>query len=173
MAAGKSTVGFIVANTIGYGFVDLDERIVTRDGRSIPEIFAASGEPFFRELEAAVLSDTSALENTVIALGGGALATEEAWQSIADDSAVVYLDTDPGVLARRIFYGRTERPLMMDESGRRLRLDVLEARIRTMLEERSPHYTRAHITVRSGDRSIGKTVDAVVAALRRFSARTV
>ena len=51
MGSGKSTVGRIVAKTLGWEFIDLDRRIEKRVGLSIPELFESSGEPFFRDLE--------------------------------------------------------------------------------------------------------------------------
>ncbi len=168
MAAGKSTIGFIVANTIGYAFVDLDDMIAEGDGRKVSAIFAQSGEAFFRKQEREALLRTGDLRNTVVALGGGALVTDEAWAALPSGSVVVYLDTTLDVLARRIYYGRSRRPLMLDADGKRLELEALSGRISEIMARRRSQYERADITVRSGDRSIGKTVDAVVAALRRY-----
>lgn len=167
MASGKSTVGLIVANTIGYEFVDLDHLIEQVERRSIPELFRAEGESYFREVEARLLRASSQYTKTVIALGGGTLTNAEAWALLPDDATVVYLETKPSVLARRLFYGRTDRPLMLDDAGNRFSLEEMEARVEELLAARKEYYNRAHITVRSGERPIGRTVDAVVDALRK------
>lgn len=168
MAAGKSTVGFIVANTIGYSFVDLDREIERRDGRSIPDIFSAEGEAYFRRLEAEALRHAGGLRDVVVSLGGGALTTDAAWESIAEGSVVVYLDTPSHVLARRIYYGRSVRPLMLRPDGQKLSLPEVEGKVRAMLEKRIDHYRRADVVIESGNRSVGRTVDMLVAALRQY-----
>ncbi len=170
MAAGKSTVGYIVANTLGYSFVDLDREVERRDGRSIPDIFSAEGESYFRRLELDALSKTGSLRNVVVSLGGGALTTDEAWASLPDGSVVVYLDTPTHVLARRIYYGRSVRPLMLGPDGEKLDLVDVEEKVRTMLAKRIEQYRRANIVVESGNRSVGRTVDVLVAALRQYEA---
>jgi len=167
MASGKSTVGLIVANTIGYQFADLDKVIELAEGRSIEEVFRESGESYFRDAEAAALRETARDASTVTALGGGTLVTDAAYALLPTGSTVVYLDTKPAILARRLYYGRGTRPLMLDSDGNRLELADVEARVVAMLADREKHYRRADIVVRSGERSIGKTVDAVVDALRK------
>jgi shikimate kinase len=166
MASGKSTVGLIVANTIGYQFADLDEVIVLAEGRSVEEMFRESGESYFRDAEAAALRETALYTRSVTALGGGTLITDAAYAVLPAGSTVVYLDTKPAILARRLYYGRGTRPLMLDADGNRLELAEVEARVVAILAEREKYYRRADIVVRSGERSIGKTVDAVVGALR-------
>lgn len=172
MASGKSTVGLIVANTIGYQFVDLDEIIQLAEGRSIQEVFRESGESYFRAAEARALRETEHYTSTVTALGGGTLITDAAYKMLPAGSTVVYLETKPAILARRLYYGRGTRPLMLDAEGNRLELAEVEARVVEMLRARERQYQRADISVRSGERPIGKTVDAVVDALRKHGSST-
>ena len=78
MGSGKTTVGKVLADFLGCPFMDLDDLIVKKAGKSIPEIFAQDGEPAFRQLEARLLRQTveKYTENTVVlALGGGAVTT--------------------------------------------------------------------------------------------------
>ena len=74
---GKTTVGRALARLSGKPFVDLDEEIVRRAGKSIPDIFREEGEAAFRELEAQVLADMCARSGQVIATGGGAVLRAE------------------------------------------------------------------------------------------------
>ena len=76
MGSGKTTVGKVLADFLGCPFMDLDDLVVKKAGKSIPDIFAQDGEPAFRELEAQILRKTVAkyAESTaVLALGGGAV----------------------------------------------------------------------------------------------------
>lgn len=75
--SGKTTVGKLLAERSGKSFVDLDEEIARRAGKSIPEIFASQGEGPFRQLEHEVLTEACAKSGQVIATGGGAVLREE------------------------------------------------------------------------------------------------
>jgi shikimate kinase len=75
MGSGKTTVGRALAEKLGWRFVDLDSRIEERDGRSVPRIFAESGEAPFRALETEALRSSLSEDRIVLALGGGALET--------------------------------------------------------------------------------------------------
>jgi shikimate kinase len=78
MGCGKSTVGRLLAERLGWTFVDLDDEIERRAGRSIPDIFEGDGEPRFRNLEQEALEEQCSLAQRgrarVVALGGGAFA---------------------------------------------------------------------------------------------------
>lgn len=101
--SGKSTVGRLLAERLGWGLVELDDRIVQRAGMSIAEIFRQHGEPHFRELESAVLAETPQLRQHVISLGGGAVLREENRPHIAaPQHLVVYLRGEPQELFQRV-----------------------------------------------------------------------
>jgi shikimate kinase len=102
--SGKTTVGRRLADRLWQPFVDSDEEIVKRAGKSIKEIFERDGEPAFREIESAVVRDLCAVRDQVISLGGGAVLREENRAAIraAGANKVVYLRCDPEVLCQRI-----------------------------------------------------------------------
>lgn len=166
MGSGKSTVGPILANVLGYVFLDLDEAIEREAGVSIPELFARDGEAAFRRLETDVLRKAGGIDRVVVALGGGAVVREETLSFVLERGTLIYLRTTPAQLTRRLVKGRADRPLLQDEQGKPLPRERLRARIEAMLEARTPYYERAHLTVDAGGRSIGKTVDTIVKALR-------
>jgi len=89
MGAGKTTVGRLLAHRLGMEFSDADEAIVAREGRSIPEIFAADGEEAFREMEAATIADLLTGPPAVIALGGGAVGSEAVRSALAGHQVVL------------------------------------------------------------------------------------
>lgn len=167
MGSGKSTVGPILANAIGYGFADLDEHIERRAGKTIPEVFEQDGEDAFRALEAALLRETTERPYVVVALGGGALVADENRRLARTYGTVIYLHVPTDQLVRRLRRGSTERPLLTDAAGEPLDVQDLRAQIEAMLDERLPLYHEAaHVIVDVGDRRVEDTVEAVLAALR-------
>ena len=101
--SGKTTVGRLLAERLGYGFVDLDEQIVARAGQTIKAIFEQHGEPHFRDLETATLAEAATLQDHVLSLGGGAVLREENRRHLASSRhRVIYLRADPVELLRRI-----------------------------------------------------------------------
>jgi shikimate kinase len=118
---GKSTVGHLVASQLGMPFVDADEELEGRAGRSIREIFASGGEAAFRELEAVVVGDLLAGDKRVVALGGGAVLRAENRAAIqAAHNAVVWLQATAATLNHRISADTTtsqRRPNLTQAGG--------------------------------------------------------
>lgn len=96
MGSGKTTVGRQLADWLGRELVDTDALIEEREGRSIPEIFAAEGEAYFREQELAVCRKLARRNNLVIACGGGLPMQEECIRLLKDSGTVFWLNRDPG-----------------------------------------------------------------------------
>ena len=100
---GKSTVGRLVAVQLGMQFVDADEELERRAGRSIRDIFASGGEAAFRELEAVVIGDLLSEDSCVVALGGGAVLRPDNRAKIrAANNGVLWLQADAAILHHRI-----------------------------------------------------------------------
>ena len=105
MGSGKTTVGRILARTLGWEFVDLDRAIAKGAGRAISVIFAHSGEEHFRDLEhRALLAALGGARESVVACGGGIVVRPENRDKLKE-TVTVFLREDPGVL-----YGRTRGP---------------------------------------------------------------
>src|SRR5207244_11264382 len=103
-------IGRRLAERLSAPFVDLDEEIERTSGRTIRALFEESGEPAFREREAAFLAATESLPSAVVATGGGCFAQEENRRRIARLGTPVFLDTGfPAIRAR--LKGKTDRPL--------------------------------------------------------------
>lgn len=90
--AGKTTVGRLLAEKTGKAFVDVDEEIVRRTGKTIPAIFASEGETGFRDLESAVIRDLSAQGGQVIATGGGSVLRRENVLRLRQNGRLLFLD---------------------------------------------------------------------------------
>ena len=96
-ASGKSTVGKLVARQLGRELIDTDRLIVEREG-DIPTIFREKGEPYFRELEGAVIREVSALSGKVISLGGGAVMRADNVRALQHNGAIFFIDRSPEYL---------------------------------------------------------------------------
>ena len=128
MGCGKTTVGLALARTLGWEFVDLDRAIAKATGRGIPEIFRASGEEHFRNLEHRALHDAlDEAPERVVACGGGIILRQEN-RKLLGRAATVFLEEEVSTL-----YGRTRG------GDRPLRADSLEA-FERRYAERLPHY---------------------------------
>lgn len=135
MGTGKSTIGQLVAAKLGREFVDMDSLIEQRESRPIPQIFAESGETYFRGLEADLCRELAQQEGLVIATGGGALVPEANLRMMESGGLVVCLNCDPAVLWQRI--GQSEdRPMLAERDEGRF------ARLAALLEQRAPAYSR-------------------------------
>ena len=97
---GKSKVGAALAAKLGRRFVDMDEEIVARAGKSIPDIFRFEGEAGFRARETAVLRDVSKESGLILATGGGVVTREENRPLLRRNSRVVWLDRDISGLSK-------------------------------------------------------------------------
>ena len=96
---GKSTLGKLLAERLDRKFFDLDEEIVKRAGRPIPEIFATEGEEHFRKLETEVVADICRESGLVIATGGGVVTRERNLPLLSQNGRVVFLDIPPSGLS--------------------------------------------------------------------------
>jgi shikimate kinase len=143
MGSGKTTVGRLLAQKLGYGFVDTDNIIVQAAGKSINQIFADSGEAEFRQLESDVLGKVCAYTQLAIATGGGIVVKQENW-SYLHHGLIVWLDAPVELLYSRLLEDNT-RPLLQD-------VDPKE-KLRSLLEQRTPLYSQAdlRITITAGE----------------------
>lgn len=114
MGSGKTTVGRILADALGCPFLDLDDLIVKKAGKSIPDIFAQDGEPAFRQLEARLLRQTVEKygESTaVLSLGGGAVTTPASATLVHEKTVCIYLRATLDTLLERLAGESAGRPL--------------------------------------------------------------
>jgi shikimate kinase len=160
--SGKTTVGRLLAERLGYAFIDNDERITAAAGKSIKEIFEEGGEARFRDLETQAILAIAGSENHVLSLGGGAILREENRRAIAGAGhKIVYLRADPAVLHHRIHADTAtaaNRPALTKLGG-----GIEE--IRSVLAAREPIYRKvmtAEVDVTA------KSPDEVVAEILRL-----
>lgn len=134
MGSGKTTLGRLVAHSLGFDFVDTDRLIMEAAGKSIPEIFASEGEPGFRARESEVLRSLMGRERHVIATGGGIVMQPDNLTILQQLGCVVWLSADTTVLHQRTAHNH-DRPLLREA-------DPL-AKLGTLMTERAPLYEKA------------------------------
>jgi len=117
MGSGKSSVGRRIAFRTGHRFVDTDELVTSRAGRSITQIFAAHGEAYFRDLETAALAELAAESSIVLATGGGIVLREKNRAALQRIGVVAWLDAAPDALFERVSRNK-KRPLLQTEDPR-------------------------------------------------------
>lgn len=156
MGTGKSSVGRLAAAALGLPFLDLDDAIALRAGRSVAAIFEAEGEAGFRARERAAVHDASRLSGTVIATGGGAPLDPGSFTPLTQSGVVVVLSAGPAELARRLG-GGAGRPLLQGDPA---------ARIAALLGERAPVYARLGPAIETGSRTAEDVAREVVGRYR-------
>ena len=128
--SGKTTVARLLAERLGWEWVDADDVLERRAGRSVREVFAAEGEAGFREREAAVVAELCGLERHVIATGGGVILREDNRHRLREGGHVVWLTADPETLWQRTQNdpSTAERRPALHGGGREEVAEVLRAR---------------------------------------------
>lgn len=151
MGSGKSTVGPLLAKGLGWSFADLDTIIEGGQSATIREIFERMGEPFFRQLERAALTEVSKTEPAVIALGGGTFAQTPNLDFIRETGgATVWLDCSLEELRRRCAT-INNRPLFQDPES-----------FAQLLQQRLPYYKLAEYRVSTEGREPQDVVEQIL-----------
>jgi XRE family aerobic/anaerobic benzoate catabolism transcriptional regulator len=152
--AGKSTLGRMLANKIGWNFVELNKEIEAQNGLSVAEIIALYGQEGFRRMEQAALGQLLARkELTVLATGGGIVSEPLTFDLILSSFYTIWLKAEPEEHMARVRSQGDLRPMADDRSAM--------AELRTILKSREPLYARASAVVDTA----GLAVDAAAARL--------
>jgi shikimate kinase len=151
MGSGKSTVGRLLAERLGWTLIDTDDRVVAEAGKPIAEIFEQDGEPAFRALEARVVASAASEPEAVIALGGGAILHDASREALLSGSWVVWLRATPEEHFERV--ASSERRPLLEAHG-----DPVEA-ARKILARREPIYSQAHWTEDTTGRAPAEIAD--------------
>lgn len=166
MTSGKSTIGPILANVLGWKYADLDRVIESAENLEITSIFEQKGEKYFRETEEKHLDAVSCEEEIVISLGGGTMNSEKNRQLIKQKGLLIYLEASEKTIFRRL-RNKIDRPifrdLVLDESPEA----DFQKRINQLMKEREAYYRLADISMRTDLSPIGVTVDSLVKKVSR------
>lgn len=165
MGSGKSTVGPILANTLGYEFLDIDKLIEQKSEKPIVQLFETIGEQGFRRLEREVLQEVAKLEGYVVSLGGGTIANEDNFRLVQQSGIVVYLRLSPEEILKRVQH-KQDRPMLKSREGQPLPPEELATRIELLLRHREQFYERADIVISTDKQNVGSTVDTIARRLK-------
>jgi shikimate kinase len=152
MGTGKSAVGRLLVEQLRFAFLDTDELIESRAGKSISTIFAEEGEPVFRKHEQEIVAELGSRRKTIISTGGGLGANEANIASLKEHAFVVCLWASPECIWGRI-RNQTHRPLLKEA-------DPL-AKIRSLLTAREPFYKQADVLLNTEVRSLREVAQQV------------
>lgn len=162
MGTGKTSTGKALAQRLGKAFIDLDSRIEEEYGESIPQMFAAKGEAYFRACEKAMVEQVSSRANAVISTGGGTVKDPGNTAALKKRGVMICLTAAPEAILERT--GRQGRRPLLDAAGqdRRSRLKEIER----LLAEREAMYRQADFAVDTSDASPMQIAERIVRVLR-------
>lgn len=155
MGSGKTTVGPLVAQHLGWRFIDVDDVIEAESGCTIAELFARHGEPSFRDRERAAIARLASEDGLVLALGGGAIedaATRELLLHSAG-TLLVHLEVRLATTLARCSGTENTRPVLADQ-----------ANLARRYERRLPLYRSAHVSISVDALAPAEVAAAVLAA---------
>lgn len=157
MGVGKTTVGRALARKLNKRFIDSDHEIEARTGASIPLIFEIEGEASFRQRESEVIGDLTAMEDIVLATGGGAILRPENREYLKTRGTVIYLHASINNILQRTRHDKN-RPLLQTADPR--------ARLEQLAREREPLYLEvADFVIETGRPNVQSLVQTIVSQL--------
>ena len=157
MGTGKSSVGRLVADALHFTFLDTDETIEAKAGKTITDIFAQQGEAAFREMERTLVSELASRTHTVISTGGGLPTNPANLSSLKSHALVVCLWASPETIFEHVRH-QQHRPLLKDPDPM--------GKIRALLAAREPFYRQADVLVNTERRSLREVAQQVVHQFR-------
>lgn len=157
MGSGKTTVGPLVAERLGWRFVDVDDVIEAEAGATIAELFARHGEAAFREREHSTIARLAAGDALVLALGGGAIERADTRDMLltAPGTLLIHLEVELATTLARCGGTENTRPVLADE-----------ANLANRFQHRLPLYRMAHVSIRADELTPEQVANAVLRAAK-------
>ncbi|MDO5572902.1 MAG: shikimate kinase [bacterium] len=155
MGSGKTTVGQLLAQTLGYTFADTDQLIEAGESMTVADIFAQNGEGYFRQLETLIMEEVSGtMDHTVLSVGGGLPMTGSNHKYLKKCGKVVYLKVSEQTVINRL-KGNSDRPLLSGDDATEM--------IYKLLALRAPTYqSLADITIAADHMTVEEIVQEII-----------
>ena len=157
MGTGKTAVGKRLAKRLKMEFIDLDDRIEEKEGRTISIIFKENGEAYFRRIEKEAVKGIMEIKDSVLATGGGVVMDDENMVNLKRIGTVISLVASPDVLLKRTSL-ETHRPLLNNAEPKK--------NIEELLKRREPFYKKADYIIDTSYLSIDEVVDEILKRLK-------
>lgn len=161
MASGKTTVGIELSSILGYRFIDLDEYIETKQGKTIKQIFDFNGEEYFRIIEQEALMEVASFDGDfVISSGGGTSCFYNSVDYMNKKGITIYLRMEVSTLVSRLVNAKIKRPLLSGKSETDLNNYIIR-----VLDERKRFYEKAQIIVDAdhlNPKDLAKTLKEII-----------
>lgn len=161
MGTGKTSTGRLLANKIGYSFVDSDQKIEQANKMTIKEMFSRYGEVYFRQKECEMIKTLSMYHHAVISTGGGVVINQENIAALRNNGVIIALTASVDVILERT--GRRNTRPLLEESNRR-------ATIVNLLSGRQELYSQADFTVDTSEHSPIQVVEKIINYLQKAGA---
>ena len=162
-ATGKSSIGKILADLLGFGFIDTDQAIEKRQGETIAEMVGRGGWDLFRRKEEDMLLELASSKNKVIATGGGAVMHAKAWAKLRKNALAVWLTADVKTICQRLAAdsdSEDQRPPLTE-------MGTMDE-IAMVLSERQPLYEKSSdLTVNTEGRTPEEVAEFILAELKK------
>ena len=162
-ATGKSSIGKILADQLGFGFIDTDQAIEKRQGETIAEMVGRGGWDLFRRKEEDMLLEIARSKNIVIATGGGSVMHEKAWAKLRKNALAVWLTADVKTICQRLDAdsdSEDQRPALTEMGTMN--------EIAMVLSERQPLYEKSSdLTVNTEGKTPEEVAEFIVAELKK------
>jgi len=152
MGTGKTTAAKLLAKQAGMRYVSIDGMIEKKEKRKIADIFASSGEEFFRKIESEVIKDLSKSGGAVIDAGGGAVIKEENIKNLKNNGVMICLSASIDAILNRT-KNQAHRPLLNVDNPRK--------KIEELLVKRAVYYKKADFTIDTSDLTVSEAVEKI------------
>jgi len=156
MGTGKTAVGKILSQRLGFSLVDVDTEIEREQDTTITDIFKRLGEPVFRDIESAIIKKLSSLKNVVLSTGGGAVLRAENMDALRKNGIIVCLTASPEVILRRTSSNK-DRPLLQTDNPLQ--------KINELYTFRKPYYDAADLIIDTDDMSPLQVAEEIIRAI--------
>lgn len=157
MGSGKTTIGKILSEKTGFSAIDIDNLIEQQEKSCISEIFNTKGEQYFRTIEANAIKELAQTTSSqILSLGGGAFENEQTRELLLKNSTVIYLETTPEEIFRRI-QKTNNRPLLKN--------NMTIENISEIIAKRKNNYNLAHHKILTDGKTPSKIAEEILGAL--------